>query len=95
MRSYRIAVDGMGGDNGPKAVVEGVCRACEAGNLHILLAGDEKILEAELALYPKVRKFIEIIHAPQSIPMDAKPKEIFDKYPDSSMIKAAEIVSTG
>ena len=27
--------------------------------------------------------------------MDAKPKEIFDKYPESSMIKAAEIVSSG
>ena len=85
----------MGGDNGPKAVVGGVCRACESGNLHILLAGDQEILEAELAHFPKVRDFVEIIHAPQSIPMDAKPKEIFDKYPESSMIKAAEIVSSG
>ena len=95
MRTYRIAVDGMGGDNAPKAIVEGVCRAAAAGDLHILLAGDEEILEAELAHFPKVRKYIEIIHAPQAIPMDAKPKEIFDKYPESSMIKAAEIVSAG
>ena len=95
MRTYRVAVDGMGGDNGPKAVVEGVSRACEAGDLQILLAGDQEILEAELTHFPRVRKYIEIVHAPQSIPMDAKPKEIFDKYPHSSMIKAAEIVSTG
>ena len=95
MRTYRIAVDGMGGDNGPKAVVGGVCRACEAGDLQILLAGNQEILEAELTHFPRVRKYIEIVHAPQSIPMDAKPKEIFDKYPHSSMIKAAEIVSTG
>lgn len=95
MRTYRLAVDGMGGDNAPQAIVEGVCRACEAGDLHILLAGDEEILEAELAQFPKVRKYIEIVHAPQSIPMDAKPKDIFEKYPESSMIKAAEIVSTG
>jgi len=95
MKTYRIAVDGMGGDNAPKAVVEGVCRACEAGDLHVLITGDQEILDAELAAFPKVRKYIEIIHASQAIPMDAKPKEIFDKYPDSSMIKAAEIVANG
>ena len=95
MKTYRLAVDGMGGDNAPKAIVEGVCRACEAGDLHILLTGDKDILEAELAGFPKVRQYIEVVHAPQAIPMDAKPKDIFDKYPDSSMIKAAEIVAKG
>ncbi|MEA3288113.1 MAG: phosphate acyltransferase PlsX [Candidatus Marinimicrobia bacterium] len=95
MKTYRLAVDGMGGDNAPRAIVEGVCRACTAGDLYILLTGDQEILEAELAHFPKVRKFVEIIHAPQAIPMDAKPKDIFDKYPDSSMIKAAQIVATG
>jgi len=94
MASYRLAVDGMGGDLAPKAVVEGVCRACEAGDLQILLTGDQVVLKAELAHFPKVRKFIEIVHAPQAIPMEAKPKDIFDKYPDSSMIKAAEIVAS-
>lgn len=95
MKTYRLAVDGMGGDHAPKAIVEGVCQAATAGDLHILLTGDQAILERELEPFPKVRKYIEIIHAPQSIPMDAKPKEIFDKYPESSMIKAAEIVATG
>ncbi|MCF7823839.1 MAG: phosphate acyltransferase PlsX [Candidatus Marinimicrobia bacterium] len=95
MKTYRLAVDGMGGDLGPKAIVEGVCRACEAGDLHILLTGDQEILEDELEHFPKVRQFIEIVHASQAIPMDAKPKDIFDKYPDSSMIKAAEIVASG
>lgn len=93
MKTYRLAVDGMGGDNAPKAIVEGVARACEAGDLHILLTGDQELLEAELSAFPKVRQFIEVIHSPQSIPMDAKPKDIFDKYPDSSMIKAAELVA--
>ncbi|NQV16875.1 phosphate acyltransferase PlsX [bacterium] len=94
-RTYRLAVDGMGGDNAPKAIVQGVCKACEAGDINILLTGDQEVLEAELEAYPKVRKYIEIVHTSQAIPMDAKPKEIFDKYPDSSMIKAAEIVAAG
>lgn len=95
MRTYRLAVDGMGGDHAPKAIVEGVCRAAQAGDLHILITGDEKALEKELAQFPKVRKHIEIIPTGSAIPMDAKPKEIFDKYPDSSMIKAAELVASG
>jgi len=95
MKVYRLAVDGMGGDNAPKAVVEGVCRACEAGDLYVLLTGDKQQLEPLLARFPKVRQFIEVIHTDQAIPMDAKPKEIFDKYPNSSMIKAAEIVASG
>jgi len=85
----------MGGDNAPRAIVDGVARACEAGDLHVLLTGDQEVLAAELDRHPKVRQFIEIIHAPQAIPMDAKPKEIFDKYPDSSMIVAADIVARG
>ncbi|MCF7807206.1 MAG: phosphate acyltransferase PlsX [Candidatus Marinimicrobia bacterium] len=95
MTTYRLAVDGMGGDNAPHAIVEGVCQAAEAGNVEILVTGDEDLLQQELAQYPKVRQHIEIIHAADAIPMDAKPKEIFDKYPDSSMVKAAELVASG
>jgi glycerol-3-phosphate acyltransferase PlsX len=95
MTTYRLAVDGMGGDNAPQAIVEGVCKAAEAGNLHILLTGDEALLKPEVAKHPKVSQYIEIVNAPDTIPMDASPKEIFDKYPQSSMIKAAEMVAAG
>lgn len=95
MTKYRLAVDGMGGDNAPQAIVEGVCKAAEAGNLLFMLTGDEIRLEEELSKFPKVREHIEIVHASQAIPMDASPRDIFDKYPDASMIKAAEIVATG
>lgn len=95
MKTYRLAVDGMGGDNAPHAIVEGVCRAAEAGNVEILITGDEEILKQEVAKHPKASEHIEIVHAADSIPMDAKPKEIFDKYPDSSMVKAAELVASG
>ena len=95
MPTYRIAVDGMGGDHAPHAIVEGVCKAAEADNVHILLTGDKELLEAELAKHTKAAEHVEIIHAPDAIPMDASPKEIFDKYPNSSMIKAAELVASG
>ena len=76
MTIYRLAVDGMGGDNAPHAIVGGVCRAAEAGNVEILLTGDEEILRQELDKHPKVSQHVEIVHAADAIPMDAKPKEI-------------------
>ena len=95
MPTYRLAVDGMGGDHAPHAIVEGVCKAVNAGNVHIMLTGDKEQLEAELAKHSYPEGKVEIVHSPQAIPMDASPKEIFDKYPESSMIKAAEIVAAG
>ena len=39
----KIAVDGMGGDNAPQAIVEGVFMALEDfTNLEIVLYGDEQ-----------------------------------------------------
>lgn len=94
-RTYTLAVDGMGGDDAPEVVVSGVCAAAKAGDLKILLTGPTDVLEGELAKYPDVRQYIEIVEAPQTIPMDAAPKEIFEKYPESSMIIAADLVASG
>lgn len=92
---YRLAVDGMGGDGGPETVVEAVANAARAGDLEILLTGDQEILGPLLADFPDVSEHIIIHHTDQCIPMDAKPKEIFEKYPRGSMITAAELVSNG
>ena len=94
-RRYRLAVDGMGGDLGPAVVMEAVATAAKARDLHIQVTGDEAILIPELEKYPDVQEFIEIRHAEQAIPMDASPKIIFEKYPRSSMIMAAEEVAQG
>ncbi len=89
-RIYKLAVDGMGGDLGPQTVVE-----ARAKDLRIFLTGDEAILGEELESYPDVAEYIEIHHTDQSIPMDARPKEIFERYPRASMILAAELVAQG
>jgi len=83
----------MGGDFAPKAIVEGIAPAVQAGDLRILLTGDQEQLEAELAHFPEAREYIDVVHAPQAIPMDAPPKEIFARYPESSLILAADLVA--
>ena len=47
----RIVVDGMGGDNAPKAIVSGVVEAIKEYNVEILITGDKDILEKEFSAY--------------------------------------------
>ena len=46
-----IAVDGMGGDNSPNCIVEGVIKAIENKDLKIILVGKETLLFEELNKY--------------------------------------------
>ena len=46
----RVAVDAMGGDNAPEAVVQGVVDALNASKeIEVLLVGDQKTVEKCLA----------------------------------------------
>ena len=47
----RIVVDGMGGDNAPKAVVGGVVEAIKEYNVEIVVTGDKDLLEKEFSNY--------------------------------------------
>jgi len=44
----RIAIDGMGGDYAPQAIVEGACQAANDFDFEILLVGREAVLKREL-----------------------------------------------
>ena len=44
----KIAVDGMGGDYAPQAIVEGAVLAAQESKTDIILVGDEARLEREL-----------------------------------------------
>jgi len=48
--SARIAIDAMGGDSGPAAMLGGAARALKSDpSLRFLVIGDEAVLQAELA----------------------------------------------
>lgn len=89
-----IAVDGMGGDSAPEAIVEGVVEACQLPGVHILLVGDEPRLKKLLSKRSYPEASLTILHAPQAIRMDQKPREVLE-MPESSIRVAARAVAEG
>jgi glycerol-3-phosphate acyltransferase PlsX len=88
--AMRIAVDAMGGDNAPQAVVTGSIKAREEYNISLVLAGKEneikKILEKNTSNFNN----IDIIDAGDIITNDDKPVLAIRRKKDSSMVKACK-----
>ena len=47
-RPPRVAVDALGGDLGPRVVVEGAVAACREFNLQVVLVGPQGVVAEEL-----------------------------------------------
>lgn len=104
----RIALDAMGGDNAPRAILEGALRLITRSTdaiepERILLVGDEERVRAELREIGEDPGF-EIAHAAQVIEMHESPSQALRKKPDSSIAgcvgalraeRAAALVSMG
>ena len=72
--STTIAVDGMGGDNGPEVIVPGLALALERQpELKFLLYGDEKRISPLLDKFAKLKAATTIHHTDIAISMDEKP----------------------
>jgi phosphate acyltransferase len=92
-----IAVDAMGGDRGPVAVVEGVRMALEEnGAIKIVLVGQREVLEP-LLVKARIDKDprLSILHASEVIGMDEKPIKSLKQKRDSSLVRAVELVKDG
>ena len=64
----RIAIDAMGGDTGPAAIIAGVVRARRKDSaLQFTLFGDEKIVRAELKKHGQLDSGVIVCHTPESI----------------------------
>ena len=92
----RVAVDAMGGDLAPKEQVAGALAAVGLDtDLEILLVGRKKDLEAELAAQGGRPDSITIVHASEIVSMHESPVEAIKRCPDSSILKALELVRDG
>ncbi len=92
----RIAVDAMGGDNAPGAVVEGCLMALrERADIAVALAGRPEALEPLLSGAGALRERIDIIEARDVISMHEQPALAVRRKPDSSVVKAMEAVKRG
>jgi phosphate acyltransferase len=93
-----IAVDAMGGDKGPAAVVEGVRIALNEsnGSLKIVLVGQREILEPLVAKAKlKDDPRITLLHASEVIGMDEKPIKSIKQKRDSSLVRVVDLVKDG
>jgi len=92
-----IAVDGMGGDEGPKVVVSGLAIALERQpELKFLLFGDEKLVLPLLEQHPKLKTATTFHHTDISISMDEKPSAALRRgRHGASMWLAIEAVKSG
>lgn len=92
----RIAVDAMGGDHAPQAVVEGALLAVERhSDLELTLVGDREQIEASLDQAGAAADRFEIEHAPEQVGMDEKPVEALRRKPKSSIRLMTSLVKEG
>ncbi|MCU1459877.1 MAG: phosphate:acyl-(acyl carrier protein) acyltransferase [Actinomycetia bacterium] len=90
-----VAIDAMGGDRAPGAIVAGAIAAIrEVPDVHVLLVGDSTAIKSVLpegGLPPEV----EILHASETIAMAEEPAAAVRTKKDSSIVRAAEAVRDG
>jgi glycerol-3-phosphate acyltransferase PlsX len=93
-RNPRIAVDAMGGDYAPQAVVEGAVMAAEESGAAVLLVGDEARVNAELKRHRKSH-LITVRHASEIVAMDESPAKSIRRKKDSSLRVSFDLVKAG
>ncbi|RCR68148.1 phosphate acyltransferase PlsX [Larkinella punicea] len=83
----RIAVDAMGGDFAPDAIVEGVVMAAKdlPSDVTIVLVGKQRVIEDLLQRYKYAGSSVEIVHAEDVVEMGEHPTKALSQKPNSSI----------
>jgi glycerol-3-phosphate acyltransferase PlsX len=96
----RVALDVMGGDHAPVAVLDGAVRAVEKGYASaadIVLVGDETRIRSLLVERQKSSSFdlagFEVVHAPEVVEMHEDPLEAMRKKRHSSIAECVRLVA--
>lgn len=87
-----IALDAMGGDHAPEAIVAGAVEAARIYGVTVSLVGKPDVIEAELKKYKTKGLNLPIVPASQVIEMDEKPAAAVRAKPDSSMVVGCKMV---
>jgi len=91
-----IILDAFGGDNAPKAIVEGAVQAVNAySDIKVILTGKEELIKEELALYNYDRSKIQVVNATQVIDMAESPVEAIKRKNDSSLVVGFNLLKEG
>ncbi len=93
MSRARIAVDAMGGDHAPAEIVAGTLLAAQEDYGDLILVGDEAQVRP-LLTGPGADK-IQVVHAPDAVPMDMPPSQALRMADKSSLGVAVNMVKEG
>ena len=92
----RIAIDAMGGDTGPAAMIAGAARARRRdASFQFLIYGDETVVQAEIQRHPGLGATVEVIHSPEAIAASEKPSQAIRRARTTSMGMAINAVKEG
>src|SRR5690349_276081 len=94
-RMITIALDAMGGDNAPRAEVEGAILAARELGVRVLLVGQETAVSEELKRHKHAGLPIEVVNATDVITMEDSPSHAFRRKKESSLHVAARLVRDG
>jgi glycerol-3-phosphate acyltransferase PlsX len=94
LSAQSVAIDAMGGDFGPRSIVQASLACLSATpSLHLTLVGHPLLLEELIASQPVVdRSRLHIAAASEVIGMDERPSQALRGKPDSSMRVALELL---
>jgi len=92
-----IALDAMGGDFAPQAIVEGALLAQKelSNECEILLVGHQDAIQRELSRLNVRQDFFKIIHATEVIEMGEHPAKTFSQKPNSSISIGFNLLAKG
>ncbi|KAA8706167.1 phosphate acyltransferase PlsX [Pseudomonas cannabina] len=92
-----IAIDAMGGDFGPRNIVQASLACLTATpSLHLALVGQASLIEELIASHRGVdRSRLRVVNASEVIAMDERPSQALRGKPESSMRVALELVASG
>lgn len=90
-----IAVDAMGGDGAPQAIVRGVMDAVSNLGFSVFLVGPQKRLRRELGRFRTLPSNLELVDAPDVVGMQDPPLSVLRSKRRSSLTVCAELVREG
>ena len=89
----RIAIDAMGGDGGPAAMIAGASKALRKDpSLQFIFYGDERQVEDEIERHKNLLSGVTIIHSPEAIDSREKPSQAIRRARTTSMGMAINAV---
>jgi phosphate acyltransferase len=92
----RIAVDAMGGDHAPGAIVDGAVAAARDLGLGVILVGAAAAVREELARHPDVDRLdVRIADAAEVVEATESPAQALRRKPGASIRVAADLVARG